>query len=387
MSPTPTAGGTNGRGTNDPAVTRPTPPSASSAEARGRAATRALERELSDGDPTRASSSGGPHTTSPVAATLIVVARRVGTALLTVLLASFFVFFAVQALPGDVAQQLLGQDATPDAVAALRETLGLDQNVWVRYGQWLLGAAHGDFGVSLVSGLPVGPDLLIAFRNSMLIALPAMIVGVTLSLTLGVIAGVRRGRPSDHAISLISLVVMSVPEFMVATVLVLLFAIALPIFPAVVLRGQDATIAELLPSIWLPVIVLTLAMAAYIVRTARSSTIDVMASEFVTTAELKGLSTRQVVWRHAVPSALLPTLNVVALNVAWLLGGVVVVENVFNYPGMGKLMLESVFNRDLPTIQAIAVVSALVYVVCNLAADLIALALDPRLRTRRKARS
>jgi peptide/nickel transport system permease protein len=320
-------------------------------------------------------------------ATLALVARRVGTALLTVLLASFLVFFAVQALPGDVAQQLLGQDATPDAVAALRETLGLDQNVWARYGQWLLGASHGDFGVSLVSGAPVGPDLLIAFRNSMLIAVPAMLVGVTLSLTLGVIAGVRRGRPSDHAISLISLIVMSVPEFMVATILVLLFAVAIPVFPAVVLRGDSATIAELLPAVWLPVIVLTLAMAAYIVRTARSSTIDVMASEFVTTAELKGLTTRQVVWRHAVPSALLPTLNVVALNVAWLLGGVVVVENVFNYPGMGKLMLESVFTRDLPTIQAIAVVSALVYVVCNLAADLIALVLDPRLRTRRKARS
>jgi peptide/nickel transport system permease protein len=221
----------------------------------------------------------------------------------------------------------------------------------------------------------------------MLIAVPALLVGVAVSLTLGVIAGVRRGRPSDHAISLISLVVMSVPEFMVATILVLLFAVAIPIFPAVVLRGDSATVVELLPSVWLPAIVLTLAMAAYIVRTARSSTIDVMASEFVTTAELKGLSTRQVVWRHAVPSALLPTLTVVALNVAWLLGGVVVVENVFNYPGMGKLMLESVFNRDLPTIQAIAVVSALVYVVCNLAADLIALALDPRLRTRRKARS
>jgi peptide/nickel transport system permease protein len=323
---------------------------------------------------------GGARPGGAAVTTALLVLRRVGTALLTVLLASFFVFFAVQALPGDVAQQLLGQDATPDAVAALRETLGLDQNVWARYGQWLVGASHGDFGISLVSGAQVGPDLLVAFRNSMLIAVPALLVGVTLSLTLGVIAGVRRGRPSDHAISLISLVVMSVPEFMVATILVLLFAVAIPIFPAVVLRGDSATVVELLPSVWLPAIVLTLAMAAYIVRTARSSTIDVMASEFVTTAELKGLSTRQVVWRHAVPS-------VVALNVAWLLGGVVVVENVFNYPGMGKLMLESVFNRDLPTIQAIAVVSALVYVVCNLAADLIALALDPRLRTRRKARS
>ncbi|SMG41901.1 ABC transporter permease [Agreia pratensis] len=322
-----------------------------------------------------------------IAPAMLLIARRLGIALLTVLLASFFVFFAVQALPGDVAQQLLGQNATPEALATLRETLGLDQKVWIRYVQWLSGAVTGDFGTSLVSGNPVGPGLLVAFRNSLLIAVPAMLIGVTISLTLGVVAGVRRGRPADHAISLVSLVVMSVPEFMVATILVLLFAIAIPIFPAVVLRGESATIAQLLPAIWLPVIVLTLSMAAYIVRTARSSTIDVMASEFVTTAELKGLTTRQVVWRHAVPSALLPTLNVVALNVAWLLGGVVVVENVFNYPGMGKLMLESVFNRDLPTIQAIAVVSALVYVVCNLAADLIALALDPKLRTRRKARS
>ncbi|MBT1540535.1 ABC transporter permease [Curtobacterium flaccumfaciens pv. flaccumfaciens] len=315
---------------------------------------------------------------------LVPVLRRVGIALLTVVLASLFVFLAVQALPGDVAQQLLGQNATPDAVKQLRETLGLDQNVWLRYLQWLGGAVHGDFGTSLVSGEPVAPTLFTAFRNSMLIAVPAMLVGVTVSLTLGVVAGVRRGRPSDKVISIVSLVVMSVPEFMVATVLVLLFAIGLPVFPAVVLRGSDATVAELLPTIWLPIIVLTLAMAAYIVRTARSSTIDVMASEFVTTAELKGLTMRRVVWKHAVPSALLPTLNVVALNVAWLLGGVVVVENVFNYPGMGKLMLESVFNRDLPTIEAIALLSALIYVVCNLAADLVALALDPKLRTRQR---
>ncbi|OII13954.1 ABC transporter permease [Curtobacterium sp. MCBA15_008] len=315
---------------------------------------------------------------------LVPVLRRLGIAVLTVVLASLFVFLAVQALPGDVAQQLLGQNATPDAVKQLRESLGLDQNVWLRYLQWLGGAVHGDFGTSLVSGEPVAPTLFTAFRNSMLIAVPAMIVGVTVSLTLGVVAGVRRGRPSDRVISIVSLVVMSVPEFMVATVLVLLFAIGLPLFPAVVLRGSDATVAELLPTIWLPIIVLTLAMAAYIVRTARSSTIDVMASEFVTTAELKGLTMRRVVWKHAVPSALLPTLNVVALNVAWLLGGVVVVENVFNYPGMGKLMLESVFNRDLPTIEAIALLSAVVYVVCNLAADLVALALDPKLRTRQR---
>ncbi len=315
---------------------------------------------------------------------LVPALRRLGIAVLTVVLASLFVFLAVQALPGDVAQQLLGQNATPEAVQQLRATLGLDENVWLRYVQWLAGAAHGDFGTSLVSGEPVAPTLLTAFRNSMLIALPAMLVGVTLSLALGVLAGVRRGRATDRVVSTVSLLVMSVPEFMVATVLVLLFAIGLPVFPAVVLRGSDATVAELLPTVWLPIVVLTLAMAAYILRTARSSTIDVMASEFVTTAELKGLTMRRVVWKHALPSALLPTLNVIALNVAWLLGGVVVVENVFNYPGMGKLMLESVSNRDLPTIEAIALLSALVYVVCNLAADLVALALDPKLRTRQR---
>lgn len=315
---------------------------------------------------------------------LVPALRRLGIAVLTVVLASLFVFLAVQALPGDVAQQLLGQNATPEAVQQLRTTLGLDDNVWLRYLQWLAGAAHGDFGTSLVSGEPVAPTLLTAFRNSMLVAVPAMLVGVTLSLALGVLAGVRRGRATDRLVSTVSLLVMSVPEFMVATVLVLLFAIGLPVFPAVVLRGSDATVAELLPTVWLPITVLTLAMAAYILRTARSSTIDVMASEFVTTAELKGLTMRRVVWKHALPSALLPTLNVVALNVAWLLGGVVVVENVFNYPGMGKLMLESVSNRDLPTIEAIALLSALVYVVCNLAADLVALALDPKLRTRQR---
>ena len=147
-----------------------------------------------------------------------------------------------------------------------------------------------------------------------------------------------------------------------------------------VLDGPGATVAELLPSIWLPVIVLSLAMAAYVIRMTRTSTIDVMTSDFITTAQLKGLRESRVVLRHALPTALLPTLNVVAINIAWMLGGVVVVENIFNYPGMGNLMLEAVFNRDLPIIEAVAVVSATVYVACNLIADLTAMLLDPRQR-------
>lgn len=319
--------------------------------------------------------------------TLVLALRRTLIAVVTVLLASLLVFLAVQALPGDVAQQLLGQDATEEALTTLREQLGLNTPVWLRYLEWLGGAATGDFGTSLVSGEAVGPALWVAFRNTMLIAIPSMLFGITLSLLLGVVSGVRRGRGADTAISMTSLVVMSIPEFMLATILVLLFSITIPLFPAVVLIGPEATVGELLPTVWLPVIALTLAMGAYILRTMRSSTIDVMASEFVTTARLKGLTGSRIIWHHAIPSALLPVLNVIALNIAWLLGGVVVIETIFNYPGMGKMMIEAVYYRDLPVIEAIALVSAAVYVVCNLAADLTALALDPRLRTRRKARS
>jgi peptide/nickel transport system permease protein len=317
---------------------------------------------------------------------LTFLARRVAAALGTLFLSSVLVFLAVQALPGDVATQVLGKDATPDAVAALRKQLGLDQPAWERYADWITGAVHGDFGTSLVAGGSVGGEVSSYLANSALIALVTVLFAVTGSIVLGILAGLYRDRWPDHVISTVSLVGMSVPEFVVATVLVLCFSVALPWFPAVVLYGPDATVGQLLPAVWLPALALAIVMAAYIVRMARTSVIDVMASEYVTTARLKGLSTWRVVTRHALPSALLPTLHVIALNVAWLAGGVAVVENVFNYPGIGKLMLSSVQNRDLPVIQAIALISAVVYVVCNLAADLGAMALNPKLRTRGRTR-
>lgn len=312
--------------------------------------------------------------------------RRLASAVGTLFLSSVLVFLAVQALPGDVATQILGKDATPDAVAALREQLGLDRPAWERYLDWIKGALHGDFGTSLVSGKGVGGQVALYLGNSALIAVVTVLFAVTGSLVLGVLAGLYRDRWPDHLISTVSLVGMSVPEFVVATVLVLVFSVALPWFPAVVLYGPEASVGQLLPAVWLPALALAVVMAAYIVRMARTSVIDVMAGEYVTTARLKGLSTWRIVTRHALPSALLPTLHVIALNVAWLAGGVAVVENVFNYPGIGKLMLSSVQNRDLPVIQAIALVSAVIYVVCNLAADLGAMALNPRLRTRGRTR-
>ncbi|MCX4231706.1 ABC transporter permease [Streptomyces sp. NPDC020707] len=314
------------------------------------------------------------------------IARRVLAALGTLVLSSVLVFLAVQALPGDVATQVLGKDATPDAVAALREKLRLDQPAWERYADWIGGALHGDFGLSLVSGKAVGSEVAMYLGNSALIALVTVLFAVTGSIVLGILAGLYRDRWPDHLISTVGLVGMSVPEFVVATVLVLCFSVALPWFPAVVLYGPEASVGQLMPAVWLPALALAIVMAAYIVRMARTSVIDVMASEYVTTARLKGLSTWRVVTRHALPSALLPTLHVIALNVAWLAGGVAVVENVFNYPGIGKLMLASVQNRDLPVIQAIALISAVVYVVCNLAADLGAMALNPKLRTRGRTR-
>ncbi|MGW7259476.1 ABC transporter permease [Streptomyces sp. NPDC054834] len=317
---------------------------------------------------------------------LAFVARRIAAALGTLLLSSVLVFLALQALPGDVATQILGKDATPDAVAALRKQLGLDEPAWERYADWIKGALHGDFGTSLVSGKPVGGEVAQYLANSALIAGVTILLAVTGSLVLGILAGLYRDRWADHLISTVSLVGMSVPEFVVATVLVLCFSVALPWFPAVVLYGPDASVGQLLPAVWLPALALAIVMAAYIVRMARTSVIDVMASEYVTTARLKGLSTWRVVTRHALPGALLPTLHVIALNVAWLVGGVAVVENVFNYPGIGKLMLTSVQNRDLPVVQAVALISAVVYVVCNLAADLGAMALNPKLRTRRRTR-
>ncbi|MDA2810074.1 ABC transporter permease [Nocardiopsis sp. RSe5-2] len=312
---------------------------------------------------------------------LTFLTRRLLSAAGTVLLASVLVFASVQLLPGDVATQVLGQDATPEAVSALRDQLDLNRPAVLRFAEWLAGAVRGDFGTSLVSGEPVAGALWLHLRNTLLIAAATVAVAVTSSIVLGVVAGLYRDRWPDTLISSLTLAGMSVPEFVVATLLVMALSISVPVLPAVVLDGASAPVADLLPSVVLPTIALSVVMTAYIVRMTRTSVIDVMASEFVTTARLKGLGAWRVVVRHALPSALLPTLNVIAMNVAWLVGGVVVVENVFNYPGIGKLMLESVHSRDLPVLQAVAVVGAAVYVLCNLAADLAAMALNPRLRT------
>jgi len=310
-----------------------------------------------------------------------VVGRRLAYSVLTVLLATLLVFVALQALPGNLATQLLGRDATPAAVAQLDATLHLDRPAWRRYLDWLGSALHGDFGQSLVSHQPVLTQAGGYLRNTAMLAGIVILAGITLSLVLGVVAGLTRDRWPDLAISGLSLLGMSVPEFTVSTLLVLVFAVRLAWFPAVVTDGPTASAGELMQVVWLPATALTVVMAAYIIRMMRTSVIDVMAGEYVTLARIRGLSGTRILLRHALPNALLPTLNVIAINIAWLVGGVVVVESIFNYPGIGTLMLQAVHDRDLPVLQFIAVLGALTFVVCNLLADLAAVWLNPRLRT------
>lgn len=310
---------------------------------------------------------------------------RAAWSIFTVLLSTVLVFTAIQSLPGDTASRILGQNATPEAVATVRLQLGLDEPALSRFLSWLGGAAHGDFGTSLVSGRSVGEEVGGALVNTLLLASITIAIGVTIALVLGMVSGLMRDKKPDVIISTLALIGMSIPEFVVATLLVLVFSIYIPLFPAVVLAGQEATIAELLPSVWLPAAALICVLSAYVIRMMRTSVIDVAESEYVRTAVLKGNSTARIVFKHVLPSAMPPTLNVIAMNIAWLIGGVVVVESIFNYPGIGTLMIRSVQTQDLPTILLITVLSAFTFVICNLLADLGAFMLNPRLRYPRSA--
>lgn len=308
------------------------------------------------------------------------IARRLGLSVITLALVSVMIFGATEVLPGNVAESLLGKDATPASVAALSRELGLEKPASERYRDWVGGALHGDFGTSLTRGAPVTSVIEPRVRNTLLLAGIAVLLGVPLSIGLGVIAALRRDRAADLSISVGTLLGISMPEFVIGTLLILAFAITIPIFPPVAVLGESATIGELLPNVWLPAVTLVLIMVSYIARMVRTSLIDVMRSEYVEFATLKGTPRRRVIWRHAIPNALLPTINVIGLTIAWLVGGVVVVETVFNYPGIGTLTVSAVQHHDLPLIQAIGMLSAVAYVLISIGADLLMLLVNPRLR-------
>ena len=284
-------------------------------------------------------------------------------------------------MPGDACTAYLEREAFGAQLEACIKRLGLDIPSYERYISWAYNAMQGNFGYSLSGQMPITEVLGPRVKNSLILASAAIIIGIPTALILGIITALWRDKFPDIIISTIAIFSMTIPEFISATLLILVVAIWLEWLPGIVIVSTDATFLELLPNIILPVIAIAMIMTAHMARMVRSSVIQVMASDYVQMAILKGVPYWKMVFKHVLPNALLPAINVVALTIAWLLGGVVVTEVVFNYPGLGRLVIESISNRDLPVVQALAIILASIYVSINLIADLMTLMLNPRLKS------
>ena len=310
------------------------------------------------------------------------ILRRIGLGLLTLWLVSLIVFAAVLALPGDAATAILGKEATPDRVAALRDQLNLNDSVISQYFQWLGGLLSGDLGTSAATQEPVSDLLSERVGNSVFLVLVASVVALPLSLLIGVWTAMRRDRPVDHITSTVTLVLAALPEFVIGIALVLLFATSVShVLPAVSLLPPGTHAWEDPKVVVLPAATLVLAVTPYISRIMRGSMVEVLESEYVTMARLKGLPERTVIWRHAVPNAIVPAIQVTALQLAWMAGGVVVVEFVFQYPGIGAALVDAVALRDMPVVQTVTMLAAGIYVGLNLLADIATILVTPKLRT------
>jgi len=307
--------------------------------------------------------------------------RRLFLGAVTVVIVSVIIFAGVEILPGDACTAFLEREAQGRLLENCREAQGLNRSAAERYLDWAASALRGDLGVSANGGVSIAELVGNRLGNSLLLAACALALGVPLAIFLGVVTGLWRDRWVDLVFSTGAIFAMTIPEFVSATLLILVFSVWLGWLPGIVLTPADAPVAEFFPEILLPVIVLAMVMTAHILRMVRSSVIEVMAGDYVQMATLKGVPYWRIVFRHALPNALLPAINVVALTIAWLLGGVVVIEVVFNYPGLGRMMIDAISDRDLPVVQAIALIVATVYVGVNLTADLMTMVLNPRLRT------
>jgi peptide/nickel transport system permease protein len=312
---------------------------------------------------------------------LKLVIMRIGMAAITLLLVSLIVFSILEILPGDVATRILGRDATPESLDVLRNELGLNRPALSRYLMWLGELLRGDLGRSLVSNRPVADILGMRIYNTMLLSLYAFLVYLPLTTVPALLQAIWRDRPIDHVFSIVTLILLSMPDFLLATILLFTFVVVIPVLPAMSLVDESSSAWDYFRAMTLPAVTLAIVMAVYAVRMLRDNLIEVLDSDYIRMAELKGLSAGRVLVRHALPNALSPTLNVTALNLAYLVGGVVVVERVFSYPGFGNLLVDSLQLRDLPVIESTVMIAALVYVLANLLADVTGILLNPRLRT------
>ena len=311
---------------------------------------------------------------------LQIIIKRLGIGLITLLVISLIIFGAVELLPGDLAQAVLGQAATEETVAAMRAELGLDRPAFVRYFSWLQGAVVGDFGNSLASGISVTELIGPRFGNTLFLALYAAAIAVPIAILLGIMAALYRNSVFDRVANVLTLTSISSPEFFLGYILVLFLAVKNSIFPAISSLSDDMTFAEKLYRCFLPALTLVLVVVAHMMRMTRAAIINLLASPYIEMARLKGTPQSKVITRHALPNALAPIINVVALNLAYLITGVVLVEVVFVYPGIGQLLVDSVTKRDFPVVQACCLVFAATYILLNLSADVGSILTNPRLR-------
>ena len=311
---------------------------------------------------------------------LKLVLGRLLTALVTLLIVSLTVFCATELLPGDVAQILLGQAATPEAVAGLREAMHLNDPAALRFFHWLVGLLTGDFGTSYANNMPVAALIGGRLVNSLKLAAVVTLFSVPTALALGIAAAVLRGSLFDRFVTIVSIGVISVPEFMVATSAVLIFAVYLKWLPALSFASDIHSLGALLRAFAMPVITLSFVISAQMIRMTRAAVIETLDTPYVEMALLKGASRSRLVLKHALPNALGPIVNAVALSLSYLLGGVIIVETIFNYPGVAKLMVDAVSTRDLPLVQTCAMIFCFVYLALVTAADVVAIMSNPRLR-------
>ena len=308
------------------------------------------------------------------------VVQRIALGLLLLLAVSFVLFLGVQMLPGDTAQAILGQSATPVALANLREALGLNEPALSRYFKWLFGALQGDLGVALTNGQDIATSIGQRMGNTLFLAGCAGLIAVPLAIALGLIAARYNGRWPDKLISGVTLATISLPEFVAAYFVIFLLTQVFPIFQPVSMVFPGMGFWDKLQAVALPVIVLVMVVLAHMMRMTRAAILNVMQSAYIETAVLKGLTPMQVIWRHALPNSIAPIITVVVINLAYLVVGVVVVEVVFSYNALGQYLVDHVAKRDLPVVQAVGILFAAVYIGLNILADVIGIVTNPRLR-------
>ncbi|BCH05249.1 ABC transporter permease (plasmid) [Mesorhizobium sp. 131-2-5] len=308
---------------------------------------------------------------------LRMIVRRVGMGVATLFFVSILTFVSVEILPGDLAQATLGQSATPEALAEFRKEVGLDQPAFTRYVSWVNGMLHGDLGRSLANGKEISGLIQVRLKNTLFLGMYAASIAVPLSLIFGIFAALYRDSASDKVINATALTAISLPEFFVSYILVVIFS-GLGWFPALASIRPDMNFSERLYVAFLPALALTFAVTAHMLRMTRAAIVNILSYPYIEMARLKGVRPWRIIVAHAVPNAISPIVNVVALNLAYLLTGVVVVEVVFGYPGLGQLMVDAVTRRDVTVVQSVTIIFASAYVLLNLAADIISTVSNPR---------